>query len=276
MVCTIGLVVGFRSSSQLAAAYGVAVTSTTLITSVLFYVVARKRWGWSCPKAGVLAGIFLCVDIPFFGANVSKILHGAWFPLLIGALFFVLMLTWKQGRRLLFQKLKSQVPTFDDFKKTLEANPPQKVEGQAIFLSASSDAVPAALVHNLRHNKIVHSENAFLHFKTEDIPRVPNLEKVDIEKLGGGFYRIIARHGFMEEPNIIKTPVLAQEKGVNFRVEEASFFLGREKLSIGKEPAMGRWRSNLFLFMSRNATDPVTFFDIPADQIIEIGVRIRL
>jgi KUP system potassium uptake protein len=276
MVCTIGLVVGFRSSSQLAAAYGVAVTSTMVVTTILFYAVARNRWGWGSSQAALVAGIFLVMDLPFLAANASKILHGAWFPLLIGAFFFVLMLTWKQGRRLLAKKLRNLVPTFSDFKKTLDAEPPHRVDGHAIFLSSSPDIVPAALIHNLRHNKILHSEIAFLIFETEDIPRVPNLEKVEIEKLGGGFYRVIARYGFMERPNVAKTLVLAKDKGLEFQAEEVSFFLGREKLSIGKAPSLGRWRSHLFLFMARNAADPVAFFDIPPNQIIEIGVQLVL
>jgi KUP system potassium uptake protein len=276
MVCTIGLVVGFGSSSGLAAAYGVAVTSTMLITTVLFCAVAQKRWGWSRFRASLLAGIFLLVDIPFFCANVSKIFHGAWFPLLIGTVFFIVMLTWEQGRRNLFRELKSVVPTIEDFKKTLEADPRTRINGQAIFLTGHADTVPAALVHNLKHNKILHSEIAFVHFRTVEIPRVPNFEKIEIEKLGGGFYRIVASYGFMETPNIVNALALARGMGVGFRVEEASFFLGRERLTAGEHPKMARWRSNLFLFMSRNATDAATFFNIPSDQIIEIGVQLKL
>ena len=276
MVCTIGLVIGFQSSGQLAAAYGVAVTSTMLITTILFYFVARRRWGWSRLTAGALTGLFFLVDVAFFGANITKILHGAWFPLVIAGAIFTLMLTWERGREILAERLKGLTPSFARFKETLEADPPQRIGGQAIFLSGNPDMVPAALIHNLSHNKILHSEIALLHFRTEDVPRVPSLEKVDAEKLGGGFYRIVAHYGFMEEPKIENVLALAREKGLEFKIDGASFFLGREKLSISDSPRMSRWRCNLFLFMSRNAVDAASFFQIPPDRIIEVGVQLQL
>ncbi len=276
MVCTIGLVLGFRSSSNLAAAYGVAVTSTMLITTTLFYVVARKRWGWSKLQAGGLAALFYLVDFPFFFANISKILHGAWFPLVIGALFFIVMLTWRRGRGILAEQLAGLTPNFEDFRRDLEQSPPHKVRGEAIFLSGKREIVPAALIHNLRHNKILHSETVFMHFETEDVPRVPNSEKVAAEKLGGGFYRIVAHHGFMEEPKMENVIALAQEQGFDLTLEDASFYLGREKLSLAERGKMRRWRASLFLFMARNAMDASSFFSIPPKQIIEIGVRLQL
>jgi KUP system potassium uptake protein len=276
MVCTIGLVLGFQSSSKLAAAYGIAVTSTMLVTTILFYVVASKRWGWSQLKAGALAGIFFLVDITFFGANLSKIFHGAWFPLAIGALFFIVMLTWEQGRQILADQIQELTPSFDAFKKNLDENPPQRVNGQAIFLTGNPAVVPSTLVKNLKHNKIIHSDVAILHFKTENVPRVPNFEKVKTEKLGGGFFQIIAHHGFMEEPKIDRILALAHEQGLNFKLEEASYYLGREKLSISSSPIMSRWRSNLFIFISRNSMDAASFFGIPSDQIIEVGVQLKL
>ncbi|MDH3883091.1 MAG: potassium transporter Kup [Desulfobacterales bacterium] len=276
MICTIGLVLGFQSSSKLAAAYGVAVTSTMLVTTTLFYVVARKRWGWHRLTAGTLAGIFFLVDIPFFSANISKIFHGAWFPLAIGAFFFTLMLTWEQGRRILADQIKTLTPSFDVFEKSLDENPPQRVNGQAVFLTGNPDVIPSTLVQNLKHNKIIHSDVAILHFKTENVPRVPNFDKVKTEKLGGGFFQIIAHHGFMEEPKIDTILTLAHEQGLNFKLEQASYYLGREKLSIGPDPVMGRWRSNLFIFVSRNSMDAASFFGIPRDRIIEVGVQLQL
>lgn len=276
MICTIGLVLGFQSSSKLAAAYGVAVTSTMLITTILFYVVARQRWGWRRLTAGTLTGIFFLVDVPFFGANVSKIFHGAWFPLAIGAFFFVLMLTWEQGRKILADQFQTLTPSFDAFKKSLDQNPPHRVNGQAVFLTGNPDVVPSTLVQNLKHNKVIHSDVAILHFKTENVPRVPNFGKVKTEKLGGGFFQIIAHHGFMEEPKIDTILTLAHEQGLNFKLEEASYYLGREKLAIGSDPLMGRWRSNLFIFLSRNSMDAAAFFGIPPDRIIEVGVQLQL
>ncbi len=276
MICTIGIVVGFESSDKLAAAYGVAVTSTMLITTILFYVVARKRWAWSRLWAGSLAGLFFVVDFSFFCANITKIFHGAWFPLVIGGLLVAVMLTWEQGRGILAAQLRNLTPTFREFKSRLDSNPAQKVNGQAIFLTGNPEVVPAALIHNLNHNKVLHSEIAFLHFRTEDVPRVPNFDKVETEKLGGGFYRIIAYYGFMEEPRIEHVLALSHGKGLQFTLENASFFLGREKLTIGTNPKMGRWRTGLFLFMSRNAMDASAFFNIPPDRMIEVGIQLEL
>jgi KUP system potassium uptake protein len=277
MICTIGLVIGFKSSSNLAAAYGVAVTSTMLVTTTLFFIVARHRWGWGRLAAGALAGLFFLVDIPFFCANISKIFHGAWFPLVIGAAFFTLMLTWEKGRKILAEQLLSLSPSIEDFGKSLEENPPQKVRGQAIFLTGNPDRAPQAIVQNVNHNKILHSDIAILHFKTEDIPRVPNFKKIDTEKLSlSGFYKITAHHGFMETPKIETILALAREKGVEFKLENTSFFLGRVKLIIGDKPKMSVWRSNLFLFLSKNSMDASSFFGIPSNQVIEVGVQFEL
>ena len=276
MICTIGLVIGFQSSSKLAAAYGVAVTSTMLITTVLFYVVARKIWKWNYWKAGLLTAVFFIVDLSFFSANISKIIHGAWFPLVIGAFIFTLMLTWERGRKILVTKLKRLTPEFATFEEKLKQNPPKRITGKAVFLTGNPDIVPAALLQNLKHNKILHSEIVILNIKTENIPRVPNFDKVEVEKLRNGIFRIIAHFGFMEEPKIKRIFTLAKEKGINFEIDNVSFYLGREKLSIGKKTTMSRWRSNLFRFMSRNAMDAATFFDIPNKRIIEVGVNLQL
>lgn len=276
MLCTIGLVLGFQSSSKLAAAYGVAVSATMLITTTLFFVVASKRWKWNPLTAGLLTALFFMVDLPFFGANMSKIFHGAWFALAIGGIFFLVMLTWEQGREILGKRMRSLTPRLDKFMEMLTNTPPQRINGQAVFLTRSHDIVPAALMHNLKHNKILHSEVVFLNIRTEEIPRVPNFEKIEAEKLGNGLYRIIAHYGFMEEPKIDTIFTLSRSKGVNLEMRDASFFLGREKLSIGEKPEMWRWRAQLFLFLARNAMDAAAFFDIPADQVIEVGIQLEL
>ena len=216
------------------------------------------------------------VPVCFFGANISKIFHGAWFPLVIGAVFFTLMLTWRRGRELLGAELADLTPSFEEFSTGLKDDPPEKIRGQAILLTGRPDKVPAALVHNRTHNKVLHSDTVLLHIRTEDIPRVPNSEKVDVERLGGGFSRITAHYGFMEEPKIDNILALSREQGLEIKAEEASFFLGREKLSMGEKPRMRPWRSSLFSFMSRNAMDSSSFFGIPPDRIIEVGVRLEL
>ncbi len=276
MVCTIGLVLGFRSSSNLAAAYGVAVTATMLVTTALFFVVIHKRWGWSLTSAGSLTALFLIVDFSFFSSNMTKIFHGAWFPLVIAGCIYTVMTTWKQGRKILAEKMKVLTTSLDEFLATVPKYPPERIPGQAFFLTRSHNLVPAAMVQNLRHNKLLHSEVYFLNIRTEEIPRVPNLEKIEVEKLGSGIYRIIAHFGFMEEPNIAIIFTLCRSQGLRISLKDASFFLGREKLSLGVKPGLSQWRARLFLLLSRNAMDAASFFDIPADQVIEVGAQLEL
>lgn len=276
MVCTIALVVGFQSSSKLAAAYGVAVTSTMLITTVLFFVVSFKQWNWPFWLAISLSGLFLLVDIPFFAANISKILHGAWFPLVIGFMFFILMLTWAKGRKILAEQLRKIMPPVHQFVVDLSSHPPHRIDGDAIFLTGSRSSVPLALIKNVKHNKVIHSRTVLLHFKAEDVPRIPNLDKVKTEKLGGGFYRIEAKYGFMEDPHLNTVLSLACGQGLNLDPEKTSFYIGRENLIIGKIPTMSRWRAGLFVFMSRNAANVSTFFSLPVDRVIEIGIRLEI
>lgn len=276
MVCTIGLVVGFQSSSNLAAAYGVAVTSTMLVTTALFFVVAYKRWHWSLLKAGSLTALFLVVDFSFFAANMTKIFHGAWFPLVIAGFIYSIMITWEHGRKILAEKMVGLTSDLREFLAAVAGDPPRRVPGQAFFLTRSHNLVPAAMVQNLRHNKILHNEVYFLNIRTEEIPRVPNLEKIEVERLGSGIYRIIAHFGFMEEPNIAVIFALCQGQGLRTELKDASFFLGREKLSIGAKPGMSNWRSRLFLILSRNAMDAAGFFDIPSNQVIEVGAQLEL
>lgn len=276
MMSAIGLVAGFQSSSKIAAAYGVAVTATMLITTTLFYVVMRRKWGWPAMLAIPLICLFFLVDISFFGANISKIFHGAWFPLVIGGIIFVVMLTWQDGTKILRNKIENLTPGLENIQKMLEKDPPQRIKGTAVFLTRSHDIVPAALMHNLKHNKILQSNVIFLNIRTEEIPRVPNFEKIEIIKLGGGVYQIIAHYGFMEKPNIDTIFELSRAKGVDLEVAKASFFLGREKLGISDRPQMSQWRSNLFIFLSKNAMDASSFFGIPSDQVIEVGVQLDL
>ena len=276
MVCTIALVFGFQTSSKLAAAYGVAVTATMLITTTLFFILARKRWQWPLVWAAPLAGLFFLVDAPFFLANISKILHGVWFPLVIGAAFFTLMLTWAAGRRILAAQLRKIMPPVHQFIVDLASHPPERIDGDAIFLAGHASAVPVALASNVKHNRVVHSKTVLLHFRVEDVPRVPNLEKVKTEKMGGGFHRIVVRQGFMEELQLGTVLTLAGAQGLELDPETASFYIGRENLIVGESGQMARWRANLFVFMSRNATDATSFFNLPVDRTIEIGVRLTI
>ena len=276
MAATIGLVAGFQTSSKLAAAYGVAVTSTMVISTVLFYVVAREKWGWRRMTAGIPTALFLIADVSFFGANVSKILHGAWFPLVIGIIIYSVMTTWEKGRLSLQAQQKALTMTFRDFRKSLQPEPPHRVPGQAIFLVDNPDLVPATLINNIYHNRVLHSEIAFLYFQTDDVPRVANLEKIAVTKLGGGFYRVVARHGFMEGPRMSKIIDLMREQGLDFKMEETSYFIGFERLQAGEKSRIWRWQAALFRYLSRNALDSASFYNIPIEQVFEAGVRLRL
>jgi KUP system potassium uptake protein len=276
MLATIVLVFTFRSSSHLAAAYGVAVTSTMLISTMLFFVVARSRWHWSLLAAGLPAALFLVVDLAFFSANVSKILHGAWFPLAIGAIAFVLMTTWQRGRRELFKRYTENRPTLEEFLVDLEGHPPPRVPGAAIFMTSSAAVTPPALLHNLKHNRVLHEKIGCLVVESVDVPRVPRDEKVEVQDLDQGFYRIVARFGFMEEPSVPYILALAKEQGVDFELGEVSFFLGRERLLPARRPALPRWRRWLFAAMSRNALGATSYFNIPPAQVIELGTQVEL
>lgn len=277
MVATIGLVIGFGSSTKLAGAYGVAVTSTMLVTTILFFVVAVEKWKWSLVKALTVCGIFIVVDLAFFFANVSKIMHGAWFPLLIGALFFTLLSTWKKGRKLLFERYRESVIKLDEFRNSETFKDALRVRGDAFFLAGTPDVVPKALLHNLEHNKVVHSQIILLHFITENVPRVPNNEKVEIRDLGSGFRYVVARFGFIEDKNFSNVVSLIKAKGLNINEGDISVFLGKEKLILSaKNRDMSMWRKRIYAGLSNLMVDPIVYFNIPVKDAIEIGVPLEL
>lgn len=276
MISTITLVLVFQSSSKLAAAYGVAVTSTMLIATMLFYVVARKQWGWSLLGAMSLTGLFLMVDIAFFMANISKIMHGAWFPLVVGAIIFIMLITWKKGRSLCAIKLKETSMKLSEFLNSETATSALKVKGTALFLAGTYDVAPVALVHNTEHNHILHNQIILLHFQAINIPRVPNSEKVQWEKLGSGFSQVKLSYGFVETLNFGNILSLLKGNGLEINENEFSVFLGRQKLVATNEPTMAIWRKHLFIKMAENAQDVALFFNIPIDKTIEVGVPLEL
>jgi KUP system potassium uptake protein len=276
MFATIALVAGFGSSSRLASAYGVAVTATMLISAILFYYVARDLWKWNRFVVNGLVGFFMIIDLSFFGASVSKLFHGAWFPLVIGFVLFTVMLTWKQGRQLLLKQVQDRTLTVSEFVESLAIQQPLRVKGQAVYLTANPDIVPIALLHNMRHNKILHSEVGLFHFSTERVPRVPNSRKVEVVQLSYGLFKIIARYGFMEYPNIRQVLALANQQGMHFKPEAISFFLNREKIVTGMKSKMSVWRKKLFALMARNALSATAYYDLPSGQVIEIGVQVQI
>ncbi|HEY0169816.1 MAG TPA: potassium transporter Kup [Pyrinomonadaceae bacterium] len=276
MLGCIAIVVGFGSSSNLAAAYGVAVTATMVITTVLLGVVAREKWGWGLPVALALAGFFLVIDLAFFGANVIKIPAGGWFPLVVGAGIFLLMTTWKKGRRILASRMLSLAIPVEDFLRDVAAKPPVRVPGTAIFMTGTGTGTPAALEHNLEHNKVLHERVILLTVRTRQSPHVEPRERVRVEPLGHEFYRLFINYGFMEDPDIPE--VLAGLESPNPVIDPAAatYFLGRETVIAGKHPGMMLWREKLFALMSRNASSATAYFCLPPDRVVEMGSQVEI
>jgi len=277
MLACIGLVLGFRSSSNLTAAYGVAVTFTMLTTTILFYFAARRLWNWSAWKAGLLCGVFIFIEGVLCTANLLKIAHGGWFPLAVAAIIFTLMSTWKTGRRVLGERLRGSFIPLNLFLQDVEANPPIRVPGTAVFLSSNAEATPLSLLHNLKHNRVLHEKVIFLTVMTEDVPHVRSEQRVQLEELRPGFHRVIARYGFMEDPNVPE--VLEQCRALGLRLEwmNTTFFLSRETIIASKTPrGMALWREKLFAFLSRNAQRPTDFFRIPANRVVELGMQVEM
>ncbi|MBF5045944.1 potassium transporter Kup [Aggregicoccus sp. 17bor-14] len=275
-VGVIVLVLGFRSSSALAAAYGIAVTATMTITSILLYVVARERWGMRRALALPMVAVFLTIDLSFLGANVVKVLDGGWVPLVLATSIFTLLTTWKRGRELLHSKLRHSALTIEELLESFGEHPPTRVSGTAIFMTGNPDSAPSALLHNLKHNKVLHEQTVLLTVLTEDVPHVPPNEHVTVESLPLGLKRVTARYGFMEDPSIADILKRCREAGLPFNVMSTSFFLGRETLIATKKPGMALWREALFVWMSRNARSATAFFRIPANRVVEMGTQVEI
>ncbi|MGH9901744.1 MAG: potassium transporter Kup, partial [Pyrinomonadaceae bacterium] len=265
MLGCIAIVVGFGSSSNLAAAYGVAVTATMVITAILLGVVARQKWGWGLPLVIAMTGFFLVIDLAFFGANVIKIPAGGWFPLVVGAAIFVVMTTWKKGRRILASRMLALAIPVEDFLRDIAKKPPVRVPGTAVFMTGTGTGTPSALEHNLEHNKVLHTRVVVLTVKTRQAPFVEPEDRVSVEPLGHEFYRLTINYGFMEDPNI--PAVLADLKvpGLVFDPADTTYFLGRETVIASKHPGMMIWREKLFALMSRNASSATAYFCLPPD-----------
>jgi KUP system potassium uptake protein len=276
MLGCIAIVVGFGSSSNLAAAYGVAVTATMFITALLLGVVARQKWGWGLPPVVALTGFFLVIDLAFFGANVIKIPAGGWFPLAVGACIFLLMTTWKKGRRILASRMLSLAVPVEDFLRDIAKNPPVRVPGTAVFMTGTGTGTPSALEHNLEHNKVLHERVVLLTVKTRQAPFVEPEERVSVEPLGHEFYRLTINYGFMEDPNI--PAVLADLKAPGLAIDRAdtTYFLGRETVIASKHPGMMLWREKLFALMSRNASPATAYFCLPPERVVEMGSQVEI
>ena len=276
LVAVVLLVLGFRSSDNLGSAYGVAVTGTMSLTTLLAFVYAIGVAGWNKLGASLLFGSFLAVDVGFFGANLTKIVEGGWFPLAVGAGIFVLMSTWMRGRQqLLDQRWRGALP-LETFLLTLKPDHPMRVPGTAVFMAPNDLVVPSALLHNMKHNKVLHERVVLMRVDTVDIPHVPDAERIEMRHLPHNFHAITVRYGFMDEPNIPRT--LAQLRLMNFRFNllETSFFVGREKVVIGKHSRFWDWRKRLFIFMHRLMLSATEYFRIPSNRVVELGGQVEI
>jgi KUP system potassium uptake protein len=276
MLACCGLVVGFGASTHLAAAYGMSVTTTMVITTILFYVLARERWQWSRLAAGSLTGVFLVVDLAFLGANIIKIEHGGWFPLLVASIIFAVMTTWNRGRRVLRRRLRDTALPIENFLADLETSKAQRVPGTAVFMTGDPVGAPHALLHNYRHNKVVHEQVVLLTVDTAGVPYVPENERIDIEYLDHGFCRIVAHYGFLQDPDVPRALALASSERFPIEPMRTTYFIGREKLIPAGKSGMERWRERLFAFLSHNASGATAFFHMPPNQVVELGAQIEL
>jgi KUP system potassium uptake protein len=276
MAATIVIVIGFKSSGALAAAYGIAVSLTMMITALLLHFVATERWNWPLPVALLVTGTFLAIDTAFFGANLLKFLQGGWLPLAIAAVLFTLMTTWKTGRRILAERLTARAIPLEDFMAAVVAHPPVRVPGTAVFMTAQPHGTPPALAHNVRHNKVLHEYVIVLTVRTQPVPHVPADDQVSAQPLGENVFNVNVRYGFMQDPNVPDALRIAREKGLRMDPDDVTYFLGRETILVTKRPGMAVWREKLFVLMARNAVRATAFFRLPPERVVELGVQVEM
>jgi KUP system potassium uptake protein len=269
------LVLGFRESGRLASAYGIAVTGTMLITTVMLGVLVFRVWHWNKLLAGLTVGTFLLVDGTYFASNITKIPDGGWFPLLVAAISFTVLTTWAKGRQLLRARLGETALPLPVFIKSA-AGSAHRVRGTAVFLSASPEAIPSALLHNLKHNQVLHERVLILTVKIEGVPHIDPPKRLDVSDAGKGFYRVIVRYGFMDEVDIPRDLSAFNADGVGFHPMNTSFFLGRQKLVASKRPGMAVWREKLFGWLMQTSESAMEFFRLPTNRVIELGTQIEI
>lgn len=277
MIVTISLVLGFGSSSKLAGAYGVAVTTTMVITVLLAFFVAVGTWRWHPVTAGLVAFMFLAVDLAFFGANMLKIESGGWFPLAAGGIIFTLMATWHRGREILAQRLDETKEPLDLFLLRIAAKPPLRVPGTAVFMVKPIPGTPPQLLHHLAHNQVLHEQIVLLSVVTREVPRVTAEKRLEVIRLEQGFYQVIVNYGFMQNPNVPVALRGCESFGLMVNLDTATFYIARETLVPSlRRPGMMLWREKLFSFMTRNALPATDFFRIPPERVVELGIRIEI
>lgn len=276
LVMVVVLILGFQQSTNLAAAYGISVIGTMLITTAMLAFLVTKVWRWNRLAAFATIGLFAVVDITFFASNITKVADGGWFPLLVAAVVFVILTTWAKGRSLMRQRLADEAVPLEVFIKST-ASSVHRVSGTSVFLSASADGVPAAMLHNLKHNQVLHQHVAILTVQVEETPFVDVANRIDLQKLEGGFYRVVLRYGFMEEVDIPRELATIDGCGDAFDPMRTSFYLGRQKLIAAKEVAgMSLWRERLFAWMMKTSESAMDFFKLPTNRVVELGSQLRI
>jgi KUP system potassium uptake protein len=276
MFATLIIVIGFGSSSALAAAYGIAVTLTMVITVLLLYVVMTERWKWSVAMAAPVTLVFLIIDLAFFGANALKVLQGGWVTLAVALLLFTLMTTWKTGRRLVAERLTARAMPLDAFVEMLNAVRPARVPGTAVFMTAQPVGTPPALAHNVRYNKVLHNHVVVLTVSTAQQPHVPVADRVSVEDIGHELFNVRVQYGFMEDPDVPAALMQAREQGLPLDPDDLTYFLGRETIIVTRRKGMAVWREKLFVLMARNAVRANTFFRLPSERVVELGVQVEM
>jgi KUP system potassium uptake protein len=277
MLATMALVVGFRSSSRLAAAYGIAVTLNMVITTILAYVIARQVWRWSRVVTLAFIPIFLAIDLAFFAGNAFKVLDGGWVPLVIAVTIYTLQTTWKTGREILYDRIQERIYPLDRLIDRLHHDPPHRVRGTAVFMTGTTEGAPPSLLINLHHNKVLHDQIVLLTVTTGEVPRIAEGECATVERLTRSFFRVTLKYGYMDQPNVpLALSRIEPETGLAFDPTDVTYFLGRETVIATDRPGMAIWREKLFGRMARNAQRATLFFQIPPEQVIEIGMQVEL
>ncbi|WP_291687000.1 potassium transporter Kup [Bradyrhizobium sp.] len=276
LIAVVLLVLMFRSSSALASAYGISVTGTMVVTGMMGFVVIWRVWKWSPFAAAALIAPFLFLDLTFLAANLLKVLEGGWVPLALGAVVMMLMYTWRRGSRLLFEKSRKLEFPLADLVSMLEKRPPQRVSGTAVFLTSDPISAPTALMHSLKHYKVLHEKNVILTIETAPTPRIDPVERVRLEEISKTFSKVTLRFGFMESPNVPKALAIARKLGWQFDIMSTSFFLSRRALKPAAHSGMPRWQDHLFIALSRTANDATDYFQIPSGRVVEVGTQVTV
>jgi KUP system potassium uptake protein len=276
MLACLALVVAFKKSDNLAAAYGIAVTGTMAITSILFHVCATDKWHWSPLKAGALTSLFLFFDLGFLAANTAKIEDGGWFPLAVAVAGFAIMTTWKRGRMALWKKMNERTIPLEAFVMDLGTFKPHRVPGTAIFMTSTPRGTPNVLLHHFRHNKVIHEHVVILNIVTDPVPEVPSRTRLRYKDFGEGFWGVTAHYGFMETPDVLEISRLCCKAGIPITEGDTSYYLGRETLVAGRDRTMSPWRRWLFALLARNARAPTDFFGLPPNRVVELGTQIEI